>query len=259
MRLTKLTLADLPKSLRKGIVRRLPHGNRFENLTGKKFGTWVVWGFAGFSGKFAVWLCKCECGQLAVITGGRLRAGRTGSCGCARRLSPAAKKVESLLRTIKARCYNKNDPSYHLYGARGISVCKRWRESVEAFAEDMGPQPSPKHTVARRNERGNFTPKNCYWATRGGYGRLITYNGKTQSLTSWARELGMTGQAMRQRAKRCIELGLPLSTAVSKPPKPGRPGKRRCYDGGSCEPPGGLEHLILRAGSNLPNAAHFLC
>jgi hypothetical protein len=206
-------------SLRKGIVRRLPHGNRFENLTNKKFGKWAVLGFAGFDGKSAVWLCRCRCGQLAIIKGGRLRAGRTGSCGCARRLSPAAKKVESLLRAIKSRCYNRNDRSYSQYGARGVTVCKRWCESVEAFAQDLGPQPSPKHTVARRNDRGNYTPKNCYWATLDDvysrHGRLITYNGKSQNLSRWAAELGISREAMRQRVKRRLEAGLDASVAIS--------------------------------------------
>jgi hypothetical protein len=229
--LTKLKLVDLPKSLSKGIVRRLPHGNRFENLSGKTFGHWRVLGFAGFDGKAAVWLCRCECGQLAVMDGGRLRAGRTASCGCVRRLSPPAKKVEALLKSIKARCYNKNDPSYHLYGALGITICKRWRESVEAFAEDMGPQPSPKHTIARRNDRGNYTPKNCYWGTRDDAykrcGSLITYNGKTQNLARWATELGISREAMRLRVKRRLEAGLDASVAISTVFKAGR--KRKAY------------------------------
>jgi hypothetical protein len=222
----KLTLVDLPKSLRKGVARRLPHGNRFENLTDETFGHWVVLGFAGFDGKPAVWLCKCECGQLAVIKGGKLRAGRTASCGCARRLSPAAKKVESLLRTIKARCYNKNDASYPAYGARGITVCKRWRESVEAFAQDMGPRPSTKHAIARRNDRGNYTPKNCYWGTRDDAykrcGSLITYNGKTQNLARWAAELGISREAMRLRVKRRLKAGLDASVAITTVFKVGR-------------------------------------
>ena len=77
-----ITLVELPKSLRKGIDRRLPRGNRFKDLTGKSFGKRVVIGFAGFRGRFAVWLCQCKCGRLNVVEGARLALGVAGSCGC---------------------------------------------------------------------------------------------------------------------------------------------------------------------------------
>jgi hypothetical protein len=127
---------------------------------------------------------------------------------------------------IKSRCYNKNNPSYHLYGARGITVCKRWRDSVEAFAQDMGPRPSSKHTVARRNASGNYTPKNCYWGTRDDAykqsGTLIRYNGKSQNLSRWAAELGISREAMRLRVKRRLTAGLDASVAISTVFKAGR-------------------------------------
>jgi hypothetical protein len=125
-----------------------------------------VLGFAGYKGKFATWLCECTCGKLSVIEGARLKFWKGASCGCTVRLSPAAKKLSSLLTSIKRRCYDPNAAAYRYYGARGITVCERWRESVENFADDMGPRPSQKHIVARRNRSGNYTPANCYWEQR---------------------------------------------------------------------------------------------
>ena len=33
------------------------------------------------------WLCKCDCGKEAVVSGNRLRRGATKSCGCIRKES----------------------------------------------------------------------------------------------------------------------------------------------------------------------------
>jgi hypothetical protein len=66
---------------------------------------------------------------------------------------------------IRRRC---NSPTYHNYpdyGGRGIKVCERW-DSFENFLADMGPKPTPKHTIERVNNDGNYEPSNCKWATQ---------------------------------------------------------------------------------------------
>lgn len=67
---------------------------------------------------------------------------------------------------MKNRCYNPNARDYAHYGGRGIGICKRWRESFEAFLEDMGRRPGLEYTLDRINGDKNYTPKNCRWATR---------------------------------------------------------------------------------------------
>jgi hypothetical protein len=224
-----VTLIELPKSLRTGIDRRLPRGRRFKDLSGKAFGKRVVIGFAGFRSRFAAWLCRCQCGQLDVVEGARLNQGDAGSCGCSNLLSPEAKELRPILKSLIARCHHPRNPMYGRYGAKGITVCKRWRESPEAFAADMGPRPSPRHNLVRRNVLDNYTPTNCHWALPAGVGGRngysITYKGKTQNLSQWAKEFCISRERMRQRVNECLQLGLPPSMALTSQRKPGRPKK----------------------------------
>lgn len=100
-------------------------------------------------------------------------------------------------KSIIQRCTNKNAKAYPDYGGRGICICDSWRNSFEAFLADVGPRPSPGHSLDRENNDGNYEPGNVRWATRteqnrnSRHNRLITIDGVTKPLCEWLDERGV--------------------------------------------------------------------
>lgn len=108
---------------------------------------------------------------------------------------------------MKSRCFNPSDQHYPYYGAKGIKVCKRWLK-FENFLKDMGIPPTPRHSLDRIDNSGNYCKKNCRWATAKEQNRnqttnhLITYKGRTQCLAAWAEEYGIGWHLLWDRMHR---------------------------------------------------------
>jgi hypothetical protein len=117
---------------------------------------------------------------------------------------------------VLARCGTATDAAYDNYGGRGITVCDRWLTFTNFYA-DVGPRPSPQHTLERIENDGNYEPGNVRWATRKEQNRnkrnnrLLTFNGRTQCIAAWAEEIGITWAALRAR----LRLGWSVERALT--------------------------------------------
>jgi hypothetical protein len=132
---------------------------------------------------------------------------------------------------MRNRCNNPNNRSYHKYGGRGIRVCDRWNE-FSRFAEDMGEPPAPHYQLERIDNNGNYEPSNCRWATpkeqarNRRSSRLLTFQGRTQTLAAWCHELGLKHSTV---VMRLTQYNWSVAKALSTPARgwsPGKPKKR---------------------------------
>ncbi len=180
---------------------------RIKNLVGKIFGRWNVKELSEKRGNSnqIYWKCECLCGTSREVIGSLLKNGMSKSCGCLRNENASKKqykhghtnsKTYCTWRAMIQRCYNTNDLSYCRYGGKDVKICNRWlgKNGFKNFLEDMGERPKDKSIDRYPNNKGNYEPTNCRWATRREQQQNMktnlnfTLNGETKCLIEWARE-----------------------------------------------------------------------
>ncbi len=171
---------------------------KFVDRTGKTYGRLKAVKYVGQS----KWLCECQCGNTTIVCSGNLSKGTTRSCGCLKREANKkrlTKHGESKSRLyivwcgIRQRCSNPNHVSYKGYGKRGITICKEWDESFNAFKEwafENGYDPNaPTHqcSIERIDNDKGYSPENCRWATASEQNR----NTRKRHIPSFYRPVNM--------------------------------------------------------------------
>lgn len=179
------------------------------DLTGNRFGRLTVLRQSDVRDSAHIkWVCLCDCGAEKAVAGLKLKNGHTQSCGCLH-IEAVTKhgqtvngkrtpEAQALMNAI-GRCHDPRHPQFDNYGARGIRVCKRWREpngaGVANFLADMGKRPAG-YSLERKDNDSGYSPRNCCWDTRKAQTRnrrksypSVTYRGVTLPIADWPARL----------------------------------------------------------------------
>ena len=166
------------------------------DLTGHTYGQLLVVAYAGRRNKHTYWRCKClACGSVGDYNANSLRRGHSTRC-----------------RGCRACGHKRDRPGYHAWKRITTTgkVCTRWL-SFERFIADMGKPPEGKPFLMRIDPTKAYKPGNCRWAGSV-KSRFLTHNGRTMSMSDWARELGLSRQGLHFRLQR-----MPVHQALTKP------------------------------------------
>lgn len=211
-----------------------PTGDKFQKrppcAPGARFGRLVAVSFVDRAeNSVARWRFRCDCGNEIVRKLIIVRRGEASSCGCWKRDRIAAigksNATHKMTKTPEynawakmiSRCYTATDNSFEYYGARGISVCDRWRHSFENFISDMGRRPSAQHSLDRKENNGNYEPTNCRWATDSeqmrnrSISRIVHFQGRDMSLAEACEIAGLGPTMVWKRLNRGWSLERSLS------------------------------------------------
>lgn len=199
--------------------------NTLNQLTDSRFGKLLVLKRSEQNSKSgnAMWVCKCDCGNVVTVIGSHLRSQHTSSCGC-NRISDISMghSKERLYRTWKGmhnRCYDPKHDRYRWYGGKGISICDEWHDFlifrewalVNGYTDDL--------TIDRIKSDRSYCPDNCQWvdmkvqANNRSNNHILHYNGKKYTATQLAEAHGMSQHTIFNRLK----LGWSIDQIVNTP------------------------------------------
>jgi hypothetical protein len=129
-------------------------------------------------------------------------------------------KIYKTWHNVRSRCKNPNATKYHIYGGKGIKVCKEWDESFERFyrwSVENGYKEGL--TIDRIDGDGDYSPENCRWVdyqtqnNNTSQNNMITFDGITLTAYQWARKIGMNPKTFSERLRR----GWPVERAITTP------------------------------------------
>lgn len=176
------------------------------NITGHRFGRWLVVARAPSRGRCSMWLCRCDCGIEREVMTQTLRNGQSSSCGCYSREVASqtclSRKTHGMRHSpeysvycgIKRRCENQSEETYPRYG--GIGTECRFI-SFEDFFDAVGRRPSSKHQIDRIDTFGHYERGNVRWATTIRQARnkrntkFVEFRGEVKCLADWCDDLDL--------------------------------------------------------------------
>lgn len=170
-----------------------------------------------------MWLCYCDCGSEVLVCSANLTRKQVRSCGCKIPNKPKRNPLRNTWNGMISRCTNPKNSGYKNYGERGITVCKEWLNSFDAFYDHVRQLEHYKekgYSLDRINNDLGYFPGNIRWATRNqqsrnkSINRIITFNGESKCLTEWAEQIGIHTTTLHLRLKHGWTIERALTTKL---------------------------------------------
>jgi hypothetical protein len=173
------------------------------------------------------WHCRCECGKLTTVRACNLQSGSTVSCGCKHKAGRAKSHgmgsqsipEYAAWSAAKGRCNNPKNIMFPIYGGRGIFMSAEFADDFACFLEHVGPRPSDRHSLERKDVNKGYERGNLCWATAEEQANnkttsvILTCNGKSQTIAQWAEELSINYVTLWGR----LERGWSVERALTQP------------------------------------------
>ena len=195
-------------------------GNRFDDLTGRRFGKLTVIGLSGKkAGRKSYWVCQCDCGNKHLVRSDSLKCGNVQSCGCLkviqdninlRRITHGdtvggENRLHMTWQGMKQRTTNPNNTSFNRYGGRGITVCDDWLDYEKFKSWALSHGYNDALTIERIDVNDMYCPENCIWipakqqATNRRSTVWIEWNGEIKNIKQWSDALGINYGTLHSR------------------------------------------------------------
>ena len=180
-------------------------GDTLKDLTGKRFGNWVVLNREINRGRAVMWNCRCDCGYTAVVHGTSLKSGTSTRCKQCRDTHRSPRK-HGLTHTplyrvwcrIKSCTTNPHHQDFKWYGAKGVRVCDEWSNDFTKFSQWAITNGYKRGlTIDRIDVGGDYEPSNCRWITIQEQSLnktdtiRITHDGLTLTIPEWSKITGI--------------------------------------------------------------------
>lgn len=119
------------------------------------------------------------------------------------------KRIGTIFRKMRSRCYSDKDKDYVYYGAKGIKICTEWLNNPQKFEEwSLNNGYSDELTIDRIDSNKDYSPENCQWITleentrKAGKVNWITVNDLTLTGRQWAERMEIGVNIINKSIKR---------------------------------------------------------
>lgn len=177
--------------------------------------------------------CQCQCGAFVPrVLVRSLLTGNTKSCGCYNRhlttqrnqkhgyktRQAGASRLYSIWSDMRRRCNNPTRKGAENYALKHIRVCDEWNDFAVFQTWALAHGYTDTMTIERHDNAKGYSPENCSWIPKAEQSKnrdsnhYITFQGKTLTLTDWAKELNINRSTLSGRFSRGWSIEQALTT-----------------------------------------------